>query len=369
MLIDLSVAKEKAQEFDTYKGRSIELYKELQSQKLSLSNYMEQLDPTEKDENGQPVHGVDAFERHLMAKDIVLKGENQLTVAELSDRVEYLMPELVLREVRAGMDTDNRFSYKDCVATTVPTKTATYNPLYIPDLNLATVRTRREKSTGARSNAGQGGEFPKLSIRRREKSITVEDTGRQIEASYSVIRDYGWADFAVLLRLVGAQLTADKLQDIYDAGITGDGTVGAATNTFNGVAGTLAYTDLIRNYTQFESPFTMNKVLAPQNSIETILALPQFQDPLSGWEFQKTGKVVTPMGATLKQVNPTPGSTPTGTVIVTLDSRFAVKEIVNQPLSVEAEKIIARKFENAVVSEAARFCVLADGALRRIVWT
>lgn len=369
-MIDLDKTKEVASEFDKYKGSgAIDLYKHTQQAKISVSDYMESLDPTELDENGKPVHELDALERHLMVKDVKLSGDGQFTIAQLSDKVEYLMPELILREVRAGMNVSAKYSYLDCIAISVPSPTATYHPLYIPDLNLSSVRSRREKSQSSRANSGKGGEFHKLSVSRREKDIVIEDNGIQVEASYSVIRDYGWTDFAILLQLVGAQLAADKLQDIYDLGITGDGTVGAATNTFNGAGGTLAYTDLVRNQTQYDSPFVMSRILSPQQSVETILALAQFQDPFAGWEFQRTGKMVTPMGALMKQINATPGSTPTGTVIVTLDHRFAVREAVNEALSVEAEKIINRKYENAVISEMAKFSIIADGALKRIIWT
>ena len=75
------------------------------------------------------------------------------------------------------------------------------------------------------------------------------------------------------------------------------------------------------------------------------------------------------MGAKLKQVNPTPGAIPVGTVAVTMDTRFGCKEVINEPLAVEAEKIIQRKFEAAVVSEKSAFSIIADGAFRRIVWT
>jgi len=368
-IIDLDKAKEIASEFEKYEKDGLKLYKDLQGNKMSLTDYMEKEDPTPRDSDGNAVSDLDAFERHLMVKDIVLKGENQFSVEKLINTAEYLMPELVLREIKAGMTVQEKFNYRDCIAATVPSKTAHYHPLYIPDLNLSTARIRRDMSLGGRAAAGKGGGFPVISVRRREKDIVVEDNGRVIEAAYSVVKDYGWADFSIFLRLIGAQFSADKLQNVYDLGITGDGTVGAATNTFAGVAGTLAYTDLITNETAYDAPFSMNRILGPAQSVRTILALAQFQDPLAGWEFQKTGKMVSPMGAKLKQVNATPGAVPVGTVIVTLDGRFAVKEVVNEVLSVEADKIISRKFEEAVVSEASRFVIIADGALRRIVWT
>lgn len=369
-LIELDKAKEaQAHIKEQFASDPIKLYKTCQDQKMSLSDYLEDLDPTPCDDANQPIVDVDAFERHLMVLDLKLNGPEQLTVAELGAQAEYLMPELILREIRSGMEVQAKYSYKDCIAASVPSKTTSYHPLYIPDLNLDSARTRRARSLGARSQSEQGGEFPVVSIRKREKTITVNDHGRTIEASYGVVRDYGFQDFAVLLRLVGAQLAADKLQDIYDLGITGDGTVGSASDTFNGTAGTLTYQDLVRNATQYSAPFVMSRILGPAQSVETILAMAQFQDPLSGWKFQKTGEMVTPIGAQLKQVSNTPGNDPTGTEIVTLDHRFAAKEVVTQELSVEADKIINRKFEQAVVSEESSFCVIADGALKRIVWT
>ncbi len=368
MIINLDKAQEIKSEFDKYKSDALSLYKHCQSSNMSVSDYLEKLDPSERNEEGN-VTGIDAFTRHMMVMDLQVAGNNALTLEKLGAQAEYLMPELILRTVKKGMEVAAQFSYLDCLAAVVPVKGIHYHPLYIPDLDRDSVRNRREKSAGARANSGKGGEFPVLSISAREKDIVAEDIGRVIEAEYAVIKDYPFQEFAVLLMLIGAQLAADKLQNLYDLGITGDGTVGAATNTFSGAAGTLAYSDLVDNTVSFNSPFVMNCMLAPQQSVENILTMAQFQDPLAGWEFQRTGKFVTPMGASLKQVGATPGSVPTGTVMVTLDKRYAAKEIVSQPLGVEADKIIERKFEQAVVSEKSRMCVIADGAVKRIVWT
>lgn len=369
MIIDLDQARHAASEFDKYERDGFQLYKDVQRSKMSVSEYFESIDPSPRDEYGNIASPCDAFERHLMIKNIQLKGTNQVSVEYVANNVEYLMAEMVLREIKAGMAVKEQFDYRDCLAATVPAKGATYHPLYIPDQDNATANQRRDHSLGGRAASAKGGEFPRMSIRRREKDIVIQDNGRVIEAAYSVVKNYSWADFAVFLRLIGGQLASDKLQNVYDLGITGDGTVGAATDTFGGTAGTLAYTDLITNVTSFNAPFECNRMLGPAQSVRTILAMAQFQDPLAGWEYQKTGKMVSPMGAKLKQVNDTPGAVPVGTVMVTLDKNFAAKEVVNEVLAVEADKIIARKFEEAVVSEASSLVIVADGALRRIVWT
>jgi hypothetical protein len=361
MFLDLDNTKKISADLkESYKSDPVKLYKDLKE--VRLSAHLEQLDPTPEGCK------LDAFERHLVANDIKISGPEQLTIGQLSDKAEYLLPEMILRSVEEGSNSlDERFSYKDCVAEVVPAKTMHYHPLYIPSQNLSSIQSRRDKSLGRVDNKGGG--YPVFSIRTREKDITIEVGGKMVEASYNLIKDYGWSDFAIFLRLIGAQIAADKLQEIYDLAINGDGTVAAATNTFNGVAGTLSYSDLTHNFISFSSPFSPNRIMAPVTSLETILNMAQFQDPMAGFEFQKTGKLMTPMGCKLKQVNVTTAVTPVATVFASLDARFAVREVVYQKLQVEAEKIINRSFEAAAITEASRFCVIADGALTRCVWT
>lgn len=372
MIVDLDTAKKVATDFERYKGsNALELYHACQNDRISLTEHLESLDPTEYANDGSPLNAGDAFTRHLMALDLQLSGPNQVTVENLMAQANYLMPEMVRREILAGMEMPDKFSYKDCVATTVPSKVSTYHPIYIPDMDNATALARRNKSLGRTGSPGKGAEMPRVSIRKREKDIVIQDHGRVVETAYAVIRDYGWSDFAVYLRLIGGQMAADKLFEIYNLALVGDGTVGASTDTFNGVAGTLTYLDVLHNHASYYAPFVMNKILAPLTSFENILSMAQFSDPeaFGGKVFQVSGKPVTPFGAMIKQVNAVPGAALTQTEIATLDSRYAVKEVTSQPLSVEADKIISRKFEEAAISEEYEFCIIADGALKRIIWT
>ena len=368
MIINLDTAKVVAEDFKKFKSDPMNLYKQVQNDRLSVSDYLEKLDPTPMDESGEKVTKIDALGRHLMSLGLEIHGQHSVTLENLQMAAEYLVPELIRREIEAGMKSSERYAYGDCVASSIDHKGLSYHPIYIPDLTLATAATRRPKSTG-RVSTGQGGEYPKLSIFAREKDIQIGAAGRQIEAHYSVIRNYPWEELGIMFRLIGAQMAIDKMYEVYQMGVTGDGTVGAATDTFNGAAGTLTYQDLVHNYLGYSAPFQMDRILAPQTAMETVLTMAQFTDPLSGWQFQKNGVVVTPIGAKMKQVDATNAGTPTQTVIVTLDSRYAVREVKSRPLSIEAEKIIARSFENTVVSEEYAFSVIADGAIRRIVYT
>lgn len=370
MIINLDAAKKVVESFKKYVSDPMALYRACEDARMSLTAYLESQDPTERDENGKTISSFDALDRHVMSLGLELSGRNSITLEKLmSGDGAYLAPELVKREVEAGMAMAARSAYKDLIAATVPTDQASYHPIYIPDLNRDTAKTLKEKSLGRRASVNKGADFPAIKLAHREKTIAIGDYGRQLQAPYSLLKGKAWEDLRVFFWLIGAQLATDKMYDLYDLGIHGDGTVGAATDLFNGSAGSLTYADLVHANVAFGEPFEMNALLCPAQSEETILTMPQFQDPVAGWEFQKTGKPVTPIGADIRRVGSTPGATPTGTIIVAIDKRFAIREIKSQDLMVEAEKIIERKFENCVISEESAFSIIADGAIKQINWS
>jgi len=364
-MINLENAKKVAPEISKYKNKPGELFKMLDDEKESLSTYLEKLDPSDVDENGNKISQYDAFDRHCMAEGIVLNGMNQMTVAELYQQATYLMPDLTKREIQKGMDVSDRFSSKDLIAITVPFKGQTYSPLYIPDLDTESTAEKVKYGSGFKN---EGAEFSKLTIRAREKSLRLKDYGMDIQMTYKVLKDYHFKDYAIVLNLVGAQMESYRLTDIYDLAITGDGTVGSADNVFEGTDGALAYLDLVHAYSKFNSPFTMNAMLCDIDTFETILSLSQFTDPQSGWKFQNNGTLVTPFGAIMKQVNSNNKVTVTAKETALIDRNFGVRCAKSQELMIESEKIINRKIESAVVSEEAVYSVIADGAFKQLEW-
>jgi len=373
MNVDLTAAKTNVEFLAGYKSDPYKMYSDLEAEGGTLTEKLESTDASDiNPATGLPEHGVDALSRALMAADIKLAGPGAIMISQLVDRGLVLMPELVLREIQAGMKMTKRSDYTKLVASTVESVGPSYHPAYIPNLNQtapASTIGLQGKSLAKRAAAAKGGMFPKTSIRYREKDIVIKDYGREFDVSYKMLKAMPWTEFAIFLHLVGVQLAGEKLFDIYDLAITGDGTVGAATDTFSGTSGSLVYTDLVDNYVSYDQAFEMNAMLCPQSSLETILTMAQFQDPQAGFSFQRTGELVTPIGSELFQVPSVPSTTPTATVIATLDKRFAVRETNSQKLMVEAKKIIELKFEEAVVSEETVFSIIADGALKRIVWT
>jgi hypothetical protein len=369
MILNLDTAKTASAEIQRIAAKDpMDLYRQLQHEKTSLSDFLENLDPTERDENGKPLT-VDALQRYLMVNEVRLSGPRAITLQKLMESSSIaVLPELVRREVMSGMTMNANTDYSDLVATVVPNDGATYHPLYIPGLDIDTVVTRRQKSLAKRASIDKGGEFAVTTLRYRDKDIVLGDYGRQIEAPYSYLSGKSWPEIAVFLKLIGAQIAIDMIYDIYFVCLFGDGTTGAPTNVFNGAPGVLAYSDLTHAFTSFTSPFTMNRMICPVAIEETILQMAQFQDPLAGWEFQKTGKPVTPMGSKIVRVQTTPGGAPAVNTMIVLDKNFAVRQVTNGELMVEAEKIISRRFEKAVVSQECSFCNIANGAVKQITF-
>lgn len=365
--MDLTKSKKISDQVTKYKEDPKALYNMLRDEKITLSTYLESLDPSQMDVEGKRIDKFDALERHLMVNGIQLQGRNQFTVEKLFELATYLMPELMKREIEAGMRTADRFNVDDLIAVTVPVVGATYHPIYIPDLSRDTAAKKKAK---ARSLNISGSEYPKMEILYREKSIQLKDYGVALDVAYKVLKNQSWADMAVFLRLVGAEISAQKMTDIYNLGIAGDGSVGAATNVFNGTDGTLAYKDWVHAYTVFESPFTMTKILADQDTFETTLNLSQFSDPGNAANalFQKTGSIQTPFGANMKLVTSSSKQTVTDKYAVLLDANYAVREAKAQDLLIETDKIIDRKIEEAVISEESVYSIIADGAIKQFEW-
>ena len=60
--------------------------------------------------------------------------------------------------------------------------------------------------------------------------------------------------------------------------------------------GTLTYEDLVDFWAKFD-PYEMNALLVSGDVMVKLLKLTEFQNPLTGLNFQGTGKLTTPLGA------------------------------------------------------------------------
>ena len=353
MNMDLSRAnslKDKVAEFS--RTGSLAWYREAQEQNLTLSEYLEELDPSPRDEKGNITTPLDAFERLLYVLDLPASGRKALTVDEFFvSKGMILSAELLMREIRRGYKMVQ--DPEELIAVSVPVNGPSVRPIYIKT-------TEAQKSLALKEEAA---EYPSVKLAYRDKELNIKDKGRRFDFTYKVVKNQKLTEFKNFLWWVGAQIAYDEIDDIYDVVVNGDGTSSGATDYFNGTPGTLAFSDLVHFAASFTVPSQMTHILAAKDDIEVILNMSQFQDPLSWREselFARTGDY-----KSFRPVNAKMVVTPhaTATKIAALDRRFAIRESVSQPLMVEAEKVIAQKLESALISKESVFSIMVEEAI------
>ncbi len=320
-----------------------DLYHEADARGLSLSELLEcdEFDPTPM---GSPL---DAFERQMALAGIALGGNNPTTVEQFFQKASALMPEFMLREIKKGQAMRPELGKLIANSTTVAGNR--YTPFFI-DTSSDTRFSLRP--------IGDGAEVPQLLVNEQNHAVNVTDYGLALKASYKALRYRSTSQFRVVLWYIGFKMQTDKIGMIVDTIINGDGNDNAATVTNTAASGTLDYDDLITLWAAF-APFEMNCLICHVNTLKTILTLDEFKDPLAGYRFQNNGELFSPLGAGLVRCDDVPNDR-----VIGLDSRFAVEEVITQPLMVEYDKIIEQRFEEAVISESVTYAkVIKEAAI------
>ncbi|MCP4634537.1 MAG: hypothetical protein GY855_16535, partial [candidate division Zixibacteria bacterium] len=208
-------------------------------------------------------------------------------------------------------------------------------------------------------------EIPSVLVNEQKHSITIPDYGISLKASYKALRHRSTAQFKVLLWYLGYRLQVDKNGLLVNTIINGDGNSNPAEVINTDVSATLEYDDLIKFYNEFY-PFEMNTLIVHKDMLRTVLTLEEFKDPMAGSTFQTSGEMVSPLGAKLIRCDEVPVD-----YVIGLDRRFAMEEVISQPLLVEYDKIIDQKIEEAVISESVAYAKIVETASKILdtVWT
>ncbi len=319
-------------------------YQEAQSRGLSLTELLE-TDDYDPSPTNSPL---DAFERQLAVAGVRVNGRSSDTVELFYRQAPSLLPEFVMREIRRGMEM--RPMYQSLTAAQTVIGSNRYSPLYIAVSPSDTRLSLRP--------LGDGAEVPQIIVNEQKSTITVPDFGVALKTSYKTLRHRTTAQFKVLLWYIGFRLQNDKVAMLADVAINGDGNANAATVINTDVTGSLDYDDLTKFWLEF-APFELNTMICHKTKMRQLLNLAEFKDPDAGFKFQSSGELVSPLGARLVRCDEVAAD-----LVVGLDSRFAIEEVVSQPLLVEFDKIIEQKFEEAVISESVAFAkVIKEAAL------
>ena len=313
----------------------------------TFTQVLEAMDPSHQ-YKGTEVEGLDAFQRQLKRFDIKVKGPGSDCVEKFFRTAEsaVLFPEYISRCVRQGMEQGD----------ILPHITAAVTRFDGMDYRSIAAETAEENKTLAKVE--EGAEIPSTSIKLQDNLIQLHKRGRMLVASYEAVRFQKLDVFSVTLRQIGANIARSYLEDAVNVLMNGDGNENAAAVDQVAAAGTLTYADLVDFWSKFD-PYEMNTLLVSNDVMLKLLKLPEFQNPLAGQNFQGTGKLVTPMGATLLRC----AALPEGTIIG-LDKNYALEMVEGCGVTVEYDKLIDRQLERAAITTIGGFAKVFPGASR-----
>ena len=124
------------------------------------------------------------------------------------------------------------------------------------------------------------------------------------------------------------------------------------TKPISGTKGTLSYEALLDFWAQFD-PYQMNTMLVSSDVMLALLKMPEFQNPMTGLNFQGTGTLTTPLGAQLLRTPACPAGT-----LIGLDRNYALEQVCAGDVTVEYDKLIDRQLERAAITSISGFAKL-----------
>ena len=317
----------------------------------SFTQVLESLDPSEN-YRGTALEGTDAFQRQLKRFGIRAKGAGSSPVEKFFATMDsaVLFPEYIARTVRQGMEENDILP--SIVATTTVIDAMDYRSIYsVP-----------EDADKALQNVEEGAAIPTTEVKTKEHLVNLTKRGRMLVASYEAIRFQKLDLFSVMLRQIGAYIQKQQLADAVKVLVNGDGNSNAAaaytigTSPMSGSKGTLTYDQLVEFWGQFD-PYTMNTILCSTSTMTKLLKVPELQNPLTGLNFQGTGRLTSPLGAQLHRT----GAVDEG-MIVGLDNRYALELVRAGDVLVEYDKLIDQQLERAAITSISGFAKICDGA-------
>ena len=309
----------------------------------SFSQVLERCDPSEAYQ-GTALEGLDAFQRQLKRFDIKVRGAGSDVVEKFfatSDSA-VLFPEYIARAVRQGME--------ECDL--LPDITATVTDFEGMDYRTITSIPEDEKKL---RRVEEGAKIPATTVKIQDNLVKLHKRGRMLVASYEAVRYQKLDLFSVTLRQIGAHINRMHLEDAIDVIRNGDGN-GNAAEVKN--AEGLSYDALVDFWAQFD-PYEMNTLLVSGEVMRKMLKMPELQNPMTGLNFQGTGKLTTPLGATLLRTSMLSGMTAVG-----LDKRFALEMVQSGGVMVEYDKLIDRQLERAAITTITGFAKVFPEASR-----
>ncbi len=314
------------------------------SKRGNLTQVLEDLDPSVNYKN-TALGDMDAFERQLKRFDIKVAGGNSDCVEKFfqTSSSAALFPEYVSRAVKQGIE----------YANVLPSITATTTNIEGMDYrSIVSDPTAEDKELKIVS---EGAFIPQTVIKTQENLVSLHKHGRMLVSSYEALRFQRLDLFTVALRQIGSYIARSQLEQAIDVLINGDGNNNSAS-AITKVGQDISYADLLNLWGAL-SPYELNTLLASTSVVKEILSLPEMKDSTAGLNFQSTGKLVTPMGATLIHVPNMSDDT-----IIALDKNCALEMVQAGEVMTDYDKLIDRQLERAAITCISGFAKIIQGA-------
>lgn len=322
----------------------------------SFTQVLEREDPSEQ-YKGTALEGLDAYQRQLKRFDIKVKGAGSDAVEKFfaTSQSAVLFPEYIARSVRQGMEEANLLPHITAAVTR------------FDGMDYRSIASVPDDDQRALRWVEEGAAIPQTQVKTQENLVKLHKRGRMLVASYEAIRYQKLDLFSVTLRQIGAHINRMHLEDAIEVLRSGDGNQNAAqqytigTKPITGTKGTLTYDALLEFWSQFD-PYTMNTMLVGSDVMLAMLKLDEFQNPLTGLNFQGTGTLTTPLGAKLLRTSAMPAG-----ILIGLDRNYALEQICGSEITVEYDKLIDRQLERAAITSISGFAKLFTEASKVLV--
>lgn len=331
-----------------YKFNDIKLDKGMYSESgKSFTQVLEKLDPSES-YKGSALESLDAYQRQLKRFGIRVRGASSDSVEKFfrTSESSVLFPEYVARSVRTGMEEGN----------ILPSITASVTKFDGLDYrSIYSIPTEDEKSL---RRVEEGAVIPQTEVKSRENLVKLHKRGRMLVASYEAIRFQRLDLFSVMLRQIGSQIMRMHLDDAISVIKNGDGNNNEADlfrvgdGAIGGTPGSLTYPELLSFWNEFD-PYSMNTMLVSPDVMLQLLRCEEFQNPLTGLNFQGTGELTNPLGAKLIKTSAVPSGT-----LIGLDKGYALEMVQAADVNVEYDRLIDRQLERAAITSISGFAKL-----------
>ena len=302
----------------------------------SFLQALEEADASSAYEN-TPLAGLDAYERQLKRFDIHVNGVNCDRVEKFFTTTEsaILFPEFIRRAVIQGME-DAVLS--DITAVVSRSESNRYQGCALTD-------------TTAYSTSTAGTAMPVSSILESATVSTIEKYGRLVQASYEAVRQQRLDVFALMLRRIVKQL-ADSI--VAKAILAMKNTANATKTTVT--TANFSYSDLAELYGKFKS-FNMKALLVSPAVMAKILVMDQMLEASS----KDVTEIRLPFGTKLINC-----SQMEDTVLLGIDTDFALEQIQSSDVILETDKLIDRQLDCIGISVNVGFRVLMTDAIKMI---